>query len=65
MPKIKTHSGTKKRIKMTGSGKLIRRKANLGHNLSKKSSARKRRLTGNSTVKDVHTNTMKHRLGVK
>lgn len=31
MPKMKTHSGAKKRIKVTGSGKLLRRQAGRGH----------------------------------
>jgi large subunit ribosomal protein L35 len=31
MPKMKTHSGAKKRIKVTGSGKFMRRQAGRGH----------------------------------
>lgn len=31
MPKMKTHSGAKKRIKVTGSGKLMRRQSGKGH----------------------------------
>ena len=31
MPKMKTHSGAKKRIKVTGSGKLLRRQSGKGH----------------------------------
>jgi len=52
MPKMKTDSGAKKRIKVTGSGKLRRRKAFRGHLMEKKSSVRSRRLgrdTGIST----------------
>jgi large subunit ribosomal protein L35 len=44
MPKMKTDSGAKKRIKITGSGKLRRRKAFRGHIMEKKSSVRARRL---------------------
>ena len=44
MPKMKTDSGAKKRIKITGSGKLRRRKAFRGHLVEKKSSVRSRRL---------------------
>ena len=44
MPKMKTHRGAAKRFKTTGSGKLLRQKANLNHILGKKSSKRKRRL---------------------
>ena len=44
MPKMKTHRGAAKRFKVTGSGKILRRRANLNHSLEKKSSKRKRRL---------------------
>jgi large subunit ribosomal protein L35 len=44
MPKMKTHRGAAKRFKVTGSGKLRRRQANLSHILEKKTSTRKRRL---------------------
>ena len=42
MPKMKTHSGTKKRFRRTGTGKLMRAKAYKSHILSKKSTKRKR-----------------------
>lgn len=44
MPKIKSHSGAKKRFKVTGSGKVKFAKANRGHFLTEKSNARKRKL---------------------
>ena len=44
MPKMKTHRGAAKRFKITGSGKLMRQKANLRHILEKKPAKRKRRL---------------------
>ena len=44
MPKMKTHRGAAKRFKQTGTGKIMRRKANLNHILEKKSPERKRRL---------------------
>ena len=44
MPKMKTHSGAAKRFKVTGTGKLRRRHANMNHILGKKPSKRKRRL---------------------
>ena len=50
MPKIKTHKGTAKRIRITRSGKLKRRQAMQSHNLTKKSSARKRRLRRSADV---------------
>ena len=46
MPKMKTHRGAAKRYKTTGTGKLHRQKSGLNHILGKKSSKRKRRLTG-------------------
>ena len=42
MPKMKTSTGAKKRFKVTGSGKLLRRHAMKSHNLEKKSSKRRR-----------------------
>jgi len=45
MPKMKTHSGAKKRFKMTGKGKLRGRHAMMSHILEKKNSKRKRRLS--------------------
>jgi large subunit ribosomal protein L35 len=44
MPKMKTHSGAKKRFHRTAKGKLRGRRANRSHILEKKSPARKRRL---------------------
>ena len=44
MPKMKTHRGAAKRFKVTGSGKIMRRQANLNHILEKKPPKRKRRL---------------------
>ena len=44
MPKIKTHSGAKKRFKMSKNGKPMRAHANKSHILTKKSTKRKRGL---------------------
>ena len=44
MPKMKSHSGTKKRFKVTGGGKVRGRSAFTSHNLGKKSAKRKRHL---------------------
>ena len=44
MPKMKPHSGAKKRFRITGTGKLMRRRANHNHLLEHKSATRKRRL---------------------
>ena len=50
MPKMKSHSGAKKRFKTTGTGKLMRRQANLGHLNEHKSSRRIRSLQGDAPV---------------
>ncbi len=44
MPKIKTHSGAKKRFKLTKNGKVLRAHANKSHILNKKTTKRKRNL---------------------
>ncbi|MBX5468170.1 MAG: 50S ribosomal protein L35 [Firmicutes bacterium] len=44
MPKMKTHRGTRKRIRITGSGKARRHRAGKSHLLVHKSGARRRRL---------------------
>jgi large subunit ribosomal protein L35 len=50
MPKMKTHSGTKKRVKKTGTGKLKVQHTNKVHLLSNKSSSSKRRNKGSIIV---------------
>ena len=50
MPKAKTHSGASKRIRRTGTGKIVRQKANARHLLEHKPSTRTRRLAGRTDV---------------
>ncbi|ANI39940.1 50S ribosomal protein L35 [Mycolicibacterium vaccae] len=50
MPKAKTHSGASKRFRKTGTGKIVRQKANRRHLLEHKASKRTRRLDGRTTV---------------
>ncbi|MFT3899871.1 50S ribosomal protein L35 [Gordonia sp. (in: high G+C Gram-positive bacteria)] len=52
MPKAKTHKGTAKRFKVTGSGKIVRQKANKRHLLEHKSSKQKRAMDGTVVVSD-------------
>ncbi|HOO25227.1 MAG TPA: 50S ribosomal protein L35 [Clostridiales bacterium] len=52
MPKLKTHSGSKKRFKISKNGKAMRSHAYMSHILTKKSSKRKRNLR-KTTVADV------------
>jgi len=51
MPKMKTHRGAAKRFRVTGTGKVMRRKATGNHFLVKKSGSRKRRITGMEEVR--------------
>jgi large subunit ribosomal protein L35 len=48
--KQKTHRGAAKRYRVTGSGKIMRRKATGNHMLGKKSGAQKRRISGTTEV---------------
>jgi len=50
MPKLKTHSGAKKRFKVTKNGKVLRAKAYKSHILNKKTTKRKRNLRKTTTV---------------
>ncbi len=50
MPKMKTHRGAAKRFKVTGTGKIRRRKAWRGHNRHKKSANRWRRVQGEADL---------------
>ncbi|NTW60011.1 MAG: 50S ribosomal protein L35 [Nitrospirae bacterium] len=55
--KLKTNRSAAKRLKVTGSGKVMRRKGWKGHLLTGKNATRKRRLTGSVEVnKDNLTN---------
>jgi large subunit ribosomal protein L35 len=63
MPKMKTHSGTKKRVKVTGSGKLRRQQTNRRHLLEVKPSTRTRRLAADADVPPAFTKKVKKLLG--
>lgn len=63
MPKNKTHSGTKKRIRVTGSGKLRRQMTGRRHRLEVKSSQYKRRNEGTTEVAKVDVPRAKRLLG--
>ena len=54
MPKMKTHSGAKKRFRRTGSGKLMREKAGKRHLLEHKSSKQTRRLSRDQVVAPLY-----------
>ena len=63
MPKLKTHSGTKDRVRVTKNGKVRTGHPNMNHFLSKKSGSRKRSLTGLQTRSGAVARTAKLRLG--
>lgn len=64
MPKLKTHSGTKDRVKITKNGKVRARHSYASHFLQKKSAARKRKLAGLTTLSGKSTANIKKKLGV-
>jgi large subunit ribosomal protein L35 len=63
MPKQKTHSGMKKRIKVTGTGKLLHEQTNKRHLLEVKSSSRTRRISGTADIAKVDVPRVKRLLG--
>jgi large subunit ribosomal protein L35 len=63
MPKMKSHSGAKKRFKVTGTGKVKARHAFSSHILEKKSPKRKRSFGLDRDVSKADTQRVKHLLG--
>ena len=64
MPKMKSHSGTAKRIKVSGRGKLLRQQANRRHLLEHKPTRRTRRLDGTESVSTADAPRIKRLLGI-
>ncbi|MCB9819874.1 50S ribosomal protein L35 [Candidatus Nomurabacteria bacterium] len=63
MPKLKTHKGTAKRVKITSTGKITRQNAFGGHMLAKKSKSRKRAINTTSVVSGKMAKNIKRALG--
>jgi large subunit ribosomal protein L35 len=63
MPKTKTHSASKKRFRLTGSGKLVRRRAFSSHLLEHKSPKRKRGFRKNTGVAKADAKGVRRLLG--
>ena len=63
MPKTKTNSSVKKRFKQTASGKILRRRAMKSHNLTKKTSKRKRGFRKDTPVHGVDRKEVLRMLG--
>ncbi|HET9442652.1 MAG TPA: 50S ribosomal protein L35 [Acidimicrobiales bacterium] len=64
MPKMKTDRGAAKRFKITGTGKIMRRKAFRSHILEKKSSVRTRRLGREAEVTGGDARAVRRMLGI-
>lgn len=64
MPKLKTHKGTAKRVKLSAGGKILRQRASGGHLLAKKSKSRKRAINTTGHVTGQMAKNIKRSLGV-
>ena len=64
MPKLKTHKGTAKRVKLTAGGKVTRRRAAGNHLLAKKSKSRKRAINTTGVISGSMEKNIKRALGV-
>ncbi len=65
MPKNKTHSGAKKRFKITGTGKLMRQQTGLRHRLEVKPSSETRALSKDAPVSPADVKKAKRQLGLR
>ena len=63
MPKLKTHSGTKDRVRITRNGKVRVSHSYRSHFLQKKSGARKRKLAGLETLTGANIKIIKLKIG--
>ncbi|GIF49549.1 MULTISPECIES: 50S ribosomal protein L35 [Asanoa] len=63
MPKMKSHTGTGKRVRVTGGGKIVHEPAGKRHKLEGKSSTRTRRLSGTEEISKADTKRIKKLLG--
>jgi large subunit ribosomal protein L35 len=63
MPKLKTHKGTAKRVKITGGGKIVRERAFGNHILAKKSKSRKRNMKTAAFIVGKQAKNIKTALG--
>ena len=62
-PKNKTHSGAKKRFRLTGTGKVVHDHAMNVHKFEEKSSSRKRRVAQDAVLSPMETKKIKKLLG--
>ncbi len=64
MPKMKTHSGIKKRVKITGTGKIMHQGSGKRHNLENKSTKRIRQMDSSTQIAAVDVPRIKRMLGI-
>ncbi len=65
MPKMKTHRGSAKRFRVTGTGKIMRAKAYKSHILTKKSQKRKRNFRKETEMAKADTKVVARNLGLR
>ena len=65
MPKMKTHRGSAKRFRVTGSGKIMRAKGYKSHILTKKSPKRKRNFRKETVVSEADKRDIARNLGLR
>jgi len=65
MPKIRTRRATAKRFRVTGAGRIRRRRANKGHLLTGKTRKRKRHLRQGDLVHQVDETRIRRQLGLR
>lgn len=63
MPKLKTHSGTKDRVRVSKNGKVRVRHSHISHFMQKKTGARKRTFAGLDTLAGASRKIIKQKLG--
>ena len=64
MPKNKTHSGSKKRYRVTGTGKIVRSGTHMRHNLEHKSSKKRRALSRDAVLVPQDAKRARRQLGI-
>jgi len=65
MPKMKTHRGSAKRFRVTGTGKIVRAKAYKSHILTKKSPKRKRNFRKETVIAEADRKVIARNLGLR
>jgi large subunit ribosomal protein L35 len=63
MPKMKPHTGMGKRVRVTGTGKLVHERSGMRHHLEVKSSRQTRRLAGTAEIAPTEAKRVRKMLG--